>query len=298
LLICGLTIGCAWAPGFARQSADESNRLITQARQACDRGDHASAQRLLARAAQVAPDDPEIQRSIGQALLLAGQRDEGLKHLRYAIQHGAGDPDAYLELAHVQMDAGRYDDCQQAINAALALVPTHTQAQLMNGHLAELRLDNDAALAIYYRLLSADPSDSETAVRAAAVLVRQKRTWEAAPMLRAVVDSDRISPTDQAQAHWLLGVIYGSERRWSEAAVHLVAAAALQSDFSADQYYKVAYACWETRDAQKARQFAARALALEPEHADAQALLAACRAADSPTQASHSTGPMPSPRAW
>jgi tetratricopeptide (TPR) repeat protein len=281
-----------------RQSADESNRLVEAAHRACDREDHAEAQRLLARASQVAPDDPDIQRSIGQAFLLAGARAEAVKHLRYAASRGSGDPDAYLELARVLMDSGRYDDCQEAINSALVLVPSHTEAQLMSAHLAELRLDNDAALEMYYRLLAADPSDTQIAVRAASVLVRMKRTWEAAPLLRAVVDSDRITPGDQAQAHWLLGVIYGSEQRWGEAAAQFVAAAALQDDLSADRCYQVAYACWEAGDARQAREFASRALKQEPEHPDALALWSLCRAAETPTQAAHTAGPLPSPHGW
>jgi uncharacterized protein HemY len=125
-----------------------------------------------------------------------------------------------------------------------------------------------------------------------------KRTWEAAPLLRAVVDSDHITPGDQAQAHWLLGVIYGSEQRWSEAATQLVAAAAAKEDLSADKCYQIAYACWESGDTRKAREFASRALSQDPEHPDALALAAVCRSAEAPTQAAHSTGPLPSPRGW
>jgi tetratricopeptide (TPR) repeat protein len=298
LLLCGAIAGCGWLPSLVQSSADKSVRLTEEARQACETGDHERARQLLARAAEVAPEDPDIQFRIARGLLLAGDTNEAVKHLRYATRHGVDDPDAYLELARVLMDAHRYGECQEMVDSALRLVPTHVAAQLMSGRLAELRNKDDQALAIYYRVLGNDPTDVEAMLRVADVLIRMDRTSQAAPLLRTVVESDRISVPDQARAHWSLGMIYGQDHRWAEAAVQLSAAAALRLDLSADDAYQIAYVWWEAGNREKAHEYVSRTLAVSPQHADALALAAALRQGESASQTAYSRLPLPAPKAW
>lgn len=296
--ICLLFAGCGWLPSFIQHSTDKSVRLTDEARQACEKGDHERARQLLVRAAEVAPDDPDVQYRIARVLLLAGDTNEAVKHLQYATRHGIDDPDAYLELARVLLDARRYGECQEMIDSALRLVPTHVPAQLLAGRLAELRHKDDEALAIYYRVLGNDPSDVEAMLRVADVLVRSDRPGQAAPLLRSVVESDRISPVDQARAHWTLGLIYGREHRWAESATQLAAAADARPELPADEAYQVAYAWWEAGDRERARQFVTRTLAVSPQHADALALAAALRQGESASQTAYSRQPLPAPKVW
>ena len=298
LLLCVSIAGCGWLPSLVRSSADKSLRLTEEARQACESGDRERARQLLARAAEIAPDDPEVERRIARVLLLSGDTNEAVKQLRYATRHGVDDPDAYLELARVLLDARRYDECQEMIDSALRLVPTHVQAQLMAGRLAELRHKDDEALEIYYRLLGNDPSEIEATLCVADVLVRMDRTSQAAPLLRTVVDSDRIPPLEQARAHWALGLIYGRDHRWLESAAQLSASAALRPELSAEESYQVAYAWWEAGDREKAQEYVSRTLAVSPQHADALALATALRQGDSASQTAYSRPPLPAPKVW
>jgi len=298
LLLCAAIAGCGWLPSLVRSSADKSVRLTEEARQACENGDRERARQLLARAAEIASGDPEVERRIARVLLLSGDTNEAVKHLRYATQHGVDDPDAYLELARVLLDSRRYDECQEMVDSALRLVPTHVQAQLMAGRLAELRHKDDEALEIYYRLLGNDPSAIEATLRVADVLVRMDRTSQAAPLLRTVVDSDRISPLEQARAHWALGLIYGRDHRWAESAAQLTAAAALRPELSAEESYEVAYAWWEAGDRDKAQEYVLRTLAVSPQHADALALSTVLRQGDAASQTAYSRLPLPAPKAW
>ena len=295
LILSASFVGCAWLP---RSAINRSNSLIEQAQQAREHGDQQQAMQLLTKAAQTAPDNPEVHRNLGRALLQAGARSEGVNHLRYALRRGADDPDAYLELAGVLMEVGRYDECREMVNSALNLVPTHEQAQLMKGRLAELKHNNDEALEVYYRLLANDPGDVEATLRVANVLVQMDRSLQAAPLLRTVVESERIGPPDQARAHWLLGQIYGQERRWDDAEMQLAAAAALRPQLSADECYQVAYASWEAGDRDRAHEFVSKTLALNPDHADALALAAAFRANATAAQTAYSRPPVPTPKSW
>jgi tetratricopeptide (TPR) repeat protein len=298
LLFCTASAGCGWLPSFVQSSTDKSVRLTEEARQACASGDHERARQLLIRAAEVAPDDPDVQCRIARVLLLAGDTNEAVKHLRYATRHGVDDPDAYLELARVLMDAHRYGECQEMIDSALRLVPAHVPAQLMAGRLAELKHNDDEALAIYYRVLGNDPADVEAMLRVADVLVRTDRTSQAAPLLRTVVESDRIDPLEQARAHWQLGQIYGRDRRWAESAAQLAASAALRPQLSADDAYQIAYAWWEAGDREKTQEYVSRTLAVSPQHADALALAAVLHQGEAASQTAYSRLPLPAPKAW
>ena len=192
--------GCGWLPNFIQHSTDKSVRLTEEARVACERGDHERARQLLTKAATIAPDDPDVQFRIARVLLLSGDTDEAVKHLRYATRHGVDEPDAYLDLARVLLEEKQYAECREMIDSALRLVPTHVPAQLLAARLAELENKDDEALAIYYRVLGNDPSDVEAMLHVADVLVRMDRSNQAAPLLRTVVESDRIPPTEQARA--------------------------------------------------------------------------------------------------
>lgn len=298
LLMCALFSGCGWLPNFLQHSADKSVRLTEEARQACERGDHERARQLLAHAGEVAPDDPDVQYRIARVLLLAGDTDEAVKHLRYATKRGVDDPDAYLELARVLLEAHQYGECQEMIDSALRLVPTHVPAQFLAGRLAELRHKDDEALAIYYRVLGNDPSDVQAMLRVTDVLMRMDRTNQAAPLLRTIVDSDRISPIELARAHWALGLIYGRDHRWAESATQLAAAADLRPEVPADEAYQIAYAWWEAGDREKARNYVNRTLATSPQHANALALAAALRLGDSASQTAYTRQPLPAPKEW
>jgi tetratricopeptide (TPR) repeat protein len=297
VLLCLSTTGCGWLPNFLQRSADKSVRLTDEARQACEKGDHEKARQLLIRAAAVAPDDPDVQFRIGRVLLIAGDTDEAVKHLRYATKRGVDDPDAYLELARVLVDTHQYGEAQDMIDAALRLVPNHVPAQLLAARLAELRHKDDEALSIYYRVLANDPSDVHAMICITDVLMRTNRTSQAAPLLRTIVDTDRVSPLELARAHWNLGLIYGHDRRWAESATQL-AAADLRPDLKPDEAYQIAYAFWEAGDHERAQDFVTRTLAANPKHANAQALAAALHEGEAAAQTAYSRPPLPAPKVW
>jgi tetratricopeptide (TPR) repeat protein len=299
VVLVPLAAGCGWLPLFSRRSAEESARLTEQAKQACERGEHTQAHELLLRAAAVAPDDPEIQRDIGRGLLLAGETEEAVKHLRYTMRRGLDDPDAYLDLARILFEEHRYRECEEMVDSALRIVPTHSEAQLLKGRLAEVRNKDDDALEIYYRLLAGDPTATEATLRISDLLVRTGRPSQAAPLLRRVADSERVTPAEQARAHWVLGQIYAKDRRWSEATEQLSAAAQMRPQISADDCYQIAYAAWEAGLHDKVQEFLSKTLSIDPRHNDALVLAALFRQGESSTsQTAYSQSPLPAPKGW
>ncbi|HET6327734.1 MAG TPA: tetratricopeptide repeat protein [Planctomycetaceae bacterium] len=300
-ILIPLTTGCGWLPLVSRHSAEESTRLTEEARLASERGEQRQARELLSRAAAVAPDDPEIQRALARGLLRAGETEQAVKHLRYMMRRSVDDPDAYLDLARILYEERRYDECQELVDSALRLVPTHTEAQLLKGRLAEVKNKDDEALEVYYRLLAGDPTATEATLRVSDLLVRTGQPSQAAPLLRGIVDSDRVTPAEQARAHWVLGQIYAKDRRWADAAEQLAAVGELRTDLSADDCYQIAYAAWQAGLREQAEQSVARALSLDPRHANALALAATFRQGEttaSQTAYSGSSLLAPAPKGW
>jgi tetratricopeptide (TPR) repeat protein len=297
-VLASLSAGCGWLPLLNRHSSEESVRLTEEARLACEHGEQAQARALLSRAAAVAPDDPEIQRAIGRGLLLAGETEAAVKRLRYMMRRGVDDPDAYLDLARILFEEKRYSECQELVDSALRLVPSHTEAQLLKGRLAEAKNKNEEALEVYYRILAGDPTVTEATLRVSDVLMRMGQPSQAAPLLRSIAESDRVTPAEQARAHWVLGQIYGRDRRWAEASEQLSAAADLRPGLSANDCYEVAYAAWEAGLSERAHEYLWRTLALDPRHAEALALAALVRQGESTAQTAYSRAPLPAPKGW
>jgi tetratricopeptide (TPR) repeat protein len=293
-----LAAGCGLLPLFTRHSAEESTRLTEEARAACERGEPLQARELLSRAAAIAPDDPEIQRAIARGLLLAGETGEAVKHLRYMMRRNLDDPDGYLDLARILFEERRFNECQEMVDSALRLVPTHAEAQLLNGRLAEMKNKDDEALEIYYRLLACDPTATEATLRVSDVLVRTGQPSQAAPLLRDIADSDRVTPTEQARAHWVLGQIYAKDHRWAEAAEQLAAAVDHRTNLSADDCYQVAYVAWQAGLREKAEQSLARALAIDPRHQSSLTLSAVFRQGETAAQTAYSGTSQLTPKGW
>lgn len=88
----------------------EALRLYARGRTALSLGNAAEATTALEAAARIAPDAPQIWRSLGEAQLALSRRASGLSSLRRAVALGLREPATLFQLAREARKAGRTDE--------------------------------------------------------------------------------------------------------------------------------------------------------------------------------------------
>jgi tetratricopeptide (TPR) repeat protein len=277
VLLCGLATGCSLVRSVWRDQTLESQRLAEEARQAENRGDLEQAGNLLSRAIRTNPEDAEVHRQLGLLLLSQGRTAAAVEHLRTAVAQTPDDAQGNVQLAQVLVRQGRYAEAARPLNAALLLDPDHVEALLLEASLAERRNQRPLALETYHRVLRSDPGNVEANLRIAAIQLDSEHAERASPLLRSVCQSLQATAPQQAEARWSLGIAYSRQQRWNDAVSSLSAAAGNRDHMNADDWYRLAYARYQTGDLTGAWRDLSSALRQQPDHASAQAMASAVR---------------------
>jgi tetratricopeptide (TPR) repeat protein len=104
-------------------------RAVTTAEPGLEEGpDAEEALKVFARAANLAPDDPDHHFILGRALIDAGRPGEALPALRQAIQLHPDSAEYRLSLAHALWRAGRFPQAAAAFAVATQLAPDEASA--------------------------------------------------------------------------------------------------------------------------------------------------------------------------
>lgn len=265
--------GCAASRNASAARSDESQRLAQQARQAEDRGDARTAELLLTAAVTRNPADCETRLELSELLLQQGSLDAAAAHLRKLVAQNPDDPRGYVRLAEALSLQGSHGEAATLVDAALEMDPLHTQGLLLRGRLHELAQRDDKALEAYHRVMLADPDQEDAELRIAGIYLKRGQQRQAAPLLRAVLESPHACPRQRSAAHWVLGMAYAQDERWADAAQSLAAGSGGRQ-MSADDWCQLAYARFRAGDAAGARQAVASALQVAPTDSTALAMQA------------------------
>lgn len=152
-------------------------------------------------ALELAPDLPEVQLAMGQALLASGQPEEASEQLRQALTL----PGAALELRYYLAEAldqlGRFDEARSHLQTLLRAQPHYAQAWLLMARLEKSAELAEYSLASYRRYLQLRPADITALEELAALLEQCGRRAEAAELFLAIY---RQAPEHtQALVRWL-----------------------------------------------------------------------------------------------
>ena len=273
-LVCLLS-GCA----FSRSPLDDSlldsqRRLVARSRQAEERGDLNSAKRLLEYAAELNSEDAGITHQLARLQFKSGESQRAIDGLRYAVAKDPRDTEAFVELSRILMQQNRYPEANQTLMAALKLDPNHIEALMLSGFWEERHNQTTLAMETYYRVLGLDRDHVEAKLRIALLQMNSGAFDRAAPTLRWICQSDRADEAKQAQAYWSLGILYGSQDRWSDAVESLSAALSKRETESADDWYRLAYGRYKAGDLSGAVRNLQTALRNDPNHSASLAMAA------------------------
>jgi len=224
--------------------------LLTQANEALDKHDYATAQKLLTTLTQKSPNDPHLlydlastqdaldqtsaaestyrraiaadpkyfdpHLALGLLLARSGKLPEAHTELLQATTLDTDNPAlkarAYRALARIDQTANPAAASDELLKA-LKLSPETPNDILLSGELAEASGDPTAAEAAYRRLLAADPKNADATAALTHLLLHQQKPDQAETLLTAALAKDPDNPILNAQ----LASLYDKQGKTAQA---------------------------------------------------------------------------------
>ena len=134
-------------------------QLLQGSRAAHAEGRSSEADRLLARAAQLAPAHPAVLNELGLRMMERGEASQARELFERAALADPRHPALWSNLASSLHTLGLTEQQMAALERALALEPRHAPALLQKGALLEDRGDSHSAARIYRAALATVPAD-------------------------------------------------------------------------------------------------------------------------------------------
>ncbi|MFH1302966.1 MAG: tetratricopeptide repeat protein [Planctomycetota bacterium] len=272
LLLGICSSGCtSWRQKMAVRDS-ESQDLVEQVRVATESGRQEQAAELLKQAVSSNPNNAAVRQQLSEFLITNGYSEEAMQQLKKTMVLTPDDPKPYIDLAYLLHEKKQYTDALKNLELGLKLDPTNIRALILKGELEELAELNPAAVETYHRVLQVDPYNIVSRLKLAALQIKQGEPNRATPILRPICHNTGATIDQRAEAQWLLGVAYGAEQRWSDSVASLELALKQRTDVSADDWYRVAYACLQANEMEKVYPAVTRALTLNPLHTETNRL--------------------------
>jgi eukaryotic-like serine/threonine-protein kinase len=221
------------------------------------RSQYADALPLLWEAAQLAPEDAEIQNRLGEGLERIGALDAAMEAYRRAVARDPASRKATNNLILVLAKAGKSTEAVALARAAVDAAPADADRLFTLG-LAQAEYDLDAAIDTFRRVLTLAPRHSLARYNLALTLKRADRPADATTELRRLIEMEK-----RPEAYYNLGVIYWQQGDLSRAVDALRAAIDAKSDY-ADAHYTLGTVLKAKGDLNGAAAALRRAIALTP----------------------------------
>ena len=120
-------------------------------------GNVAEAEKLLNRAHDIDPDDPEVNYNLGMLYARQGQTETALPYLEKAVSLRPDYPDALNNLGVLLVQEQRYPEAQQRFQDCIQVAPNFDQAYLNLARLYVILDDKEKAREILLALLRQQP---------------------------------------------------------------------------------------------------------------------------------------------
>jgi tetratricopeptide (TPR) repeat protein len=189
-------------------------RLIDEASEAMNKGDHTAAIPLLKQALDSNPGDAVVHNSYGSALAATGHLAEAVAQYRRATALAPDYPDAFNNLASALVQSGRADEAIAAFEKALALKPDFMEAHSGLGGVLAHRGKVGEAIPHLQKAVDLDPKNPMARTNLCLALSMAGRAQEAIPHAQEAV---ALSNGQNPLVLDLLGRLYAQAGRLPEA---------------------------------------------------------------------------------
>ena len=265
--ICLASLLATYSQAGAQVAAGSAKDLYARAVALEAKGDDSAALSLFWQAAGLAPRDPDIQNSLGEALLRMGALDAAIDAFTRAVAERPAFQKGFRNLVGALGQAGRGPEAVAKARAFAAADPGDLERRFTLG-LALSEQDLEAAMETFRDLLTRAPRHALARYNLALVLQRADRQAEAIEELGRVIE---IEP--RPEAYYTLGVIYWHQGKLERAADALRAAIEVDPRYAA-AHYTLGAVLKDRRDWTGAARALRQATALRPDLAGAYVTLA------------------------
>ena len=249
------------APALRASAQDADPRakdVYARAVQLEARGNTSAALPLLWDAARLAPHDPEIQNSLGEALDRIGALDAAIAAFGAALTERPSFAKASNNLVLTLVKAGRAPEAIARARGRVAEAPGDAERWFTLG-LAQSEANVDEAVRTFTHVLQLDPRHVLARYNLALVLQRADRVGDATEELQRAL---AIEP--RSEAYYALGVIYWHQGDFDRATRALRSAIEAQPDY-ADAHLTLGVVLRAKRDWPGAAEALRRAVTLRPD---------------------------------
>ncbi|MDA0834797.1 MAG: tetratricopeptide repeat protein [Planctomycetota bacterium] len=257
---------------FSHRQVMESRSLAQQARSAEQSGNHRQAEHMLLEAIQKNPDDGDLRLQLAKSYLSNGEKELGIAALQSAAEDLPENHHIYKLWAQTLIDDGRYDEALVPLQLGLNQDPTFIELWMLKGSCEVQTERYQQAFDSYQRVVQIAPDHSSARLRMAQIQIQWGRPSLAAPLLRAALQDSNLSDDRRSEAWWLLGVVYGQEKRWHDAVLALKKGLQDADETNLEKTYRLAYAEFQAGDYDAAGREADKVLASDPDHQSAKLL--------------------------
>ena len=244
----------------AQDASAGAKQIYTRAIELEAKGNHPAALALLWEAGGLAPRDPEIQNTLGEALERIGALDAAIAAYRAALQGNPQFRKASNNLILALVKAGKGEEAVQRAQALVSQAPNDPDRYFTLG-LAQSEQNIAGAIKSFRRALDIDPRHGLARYNLALALNRTDRTTEAIDELKKTLTIDA-----RAETHYMLGVMYSHQGEFDGAARELKAAIAADPR-SAEAHAALGAVFRARRDWENAERELRRAIAINPDPA-------------------------------
>lgn len=208
-----------------------------------------------------------LQFNIAKALSESGNDEEALIHHKWATQLAPNHAEAWLNFGHSLLNLGRYDEATAALEKAKAINPGYAAAWCNLGLSLHKQGKNNEALAAIDKAIALQPDLAEAYNNKGIVFDESDQSEEA---LRCYQQALQVNP-NYTEALLNTGIKLADLNRHEDALRHLDQAIALDASAQAWNYKATSQLALGQADEAKASY--RQALAIQPDHADAEANL-------------------------
>ena len=241
-----------------QDAATQAKRAYERAVELEGRGDYSASLALLWEASGLAPNDPDIQNRLGEALDRIGALDAAIDAFRRAVATRRDFKKAENNLILTLVKAGKGPESLTRARALVAAAPNDPDRLFTLG-LAQADQDLEGAIATLRQVLTLAPRHALARYNLALVLKRADRLREAIDELQRTI---AVEP--RAEAHYTLGTIYRQRGALDRAIASLREAIAVNSRY-VDAYAALGTALHDQGDSGGAIAALKRAIALAPD---------------------------------